>query len=94
MNTGKVILGTMAGLATGAVLGILFAPDKGSATRKKIMDKGNDFANDLKSKYNEFADSVSENFQNAKQEAQELAERGKAKFEEIKKDANNAASNL
>lgn len=35
MNSGKVVLGALAGLAAGALLGILFAPDKGSETRKK-----------------------------------------------------------
>ena len=40
MNSGKVVLGVLAGLAAGAALGILFAPDKGTATRKKISKKG------------------------------------------------------
>ena len=40
MSTGKVVLGTIAGLAIGGILGILFAPEKGSVTRKQIMDKG------------------------------------------------------
>ncbi|MBF6642072.1 YtxH domain-containing protein [Flavobacterium sp. J49] len=92
MSTGKVVLGTLAGLAVGAVLGILFAPEKGSVTRKQIMDKGNDYADDVKSKYKEFADSISEKFQSAKNEAQGLAENGKAKFEDLKKDAGNAIS--
>ncbi|MCF6129387.1 YtxH domain-containing protein [Flavobacterium sp. AS60] len=92
MSTGKVVLGTMAGLAVGAVLGILFAPEKGSVTRKKIMDKGNDYADELKSKYHEFADSISEKFQSVKEDVQELAENGKAKYDEVKKDTNNAIS--
>lgn len=94
MSTGKVLLGAIAGLATGAVLGILFAPDKGSVTRKKIMDQGNDYADNLKSKYKELANSVTENFQNVKQEAQEFADKGRAKFDEMKKDANSTATNL
>lgn len=94
MSTGKVLLGAIAGLATGAVLGILFAPDKGSVTRKKIMDQGNDYADNLKSKYKEFANSVTENLQNVKQEAQEFADKGRTKFNEMKKDASNTATNL
>jgi gas vesicle protein len=51
MSTGKVVLGTLAGLAIGATAGVLFAPEKGSKTRKKIMDKANDYADKLKPSY-------------------------------------------
>lgn len=90
MSTGKVVLGAVAGLAVGAILGVLFAPEKGSVTRKQITDKGHDLADGVKSKYKELADSVSEKFQSAKHDAQEFAENGKAKYEDIKKDAGNA----
>ena len=92
MSTGKVILGTVAGLAIGGILGILFAPDKGSVTRKQILDKGNDYADDLKSKLNEFSDSITEKLQNAKEFAQGLTEDAKAEFDEAKFDTNHSAS--
>ncbi|MES2380669.1 MAG: YtxH domain-containing protein [Bacteroidota bacterium] len=56
MNSGKVILGVLAGVAAGVILGILFAPDKGSETRKKIVKKGEDSLDDLKEKLNEIMD--------------------------------------
>jgi len=40
MNTGKTMLAVLASLAAGAAIGVLFAPDKGSDTRKKISKKG------------------------------------------------------
>jgi gas vesicle protein len=46
-NNGKIILALLAGAAVGAALGILFAPDKGSATREKIKRKAGDIADDL-----------------------------------------------
>lgn len=37
MKNGKLLAGVIAGLGAGALLGILFAPAKGSATRKKLL---------------------------------------------------------
>jgi len=83
MSTGKVVLGTLAGLAIGGILGVLFAPEKGSVTRQKMVDKGYDYADELKSKYNDFADTISEKMHSAKEFAQEMAENGKAEFDEL-----------
>ena len=94
MSTGKVVLGTVAGLAIGAIAGILFAPEKGSTTRKQIMDKGDDYVDGLKSKYDEFCDSLSEKFKSTKDDAEELADKGKAKFDDAKKNVENAAANF
>lgn len=83
MESGKVVLGALAGLAAGAALGILFAPDKGSATRKKIVRQGNDYADGLGDKFNEFIDSASRKFDALKDEATRMAENGKAKVEKL-----------
>ena len=94
MKTGKVVLGTLAGLAIGAIAGILFAPAKGSTTRKLIMDKGNDYVDKLKSKFDDFVDSLPEKFESTKTDAENLAEKGKAKYDDTKKDVKNASANL
>ena len=92
MSTGKVVLGTVAGVAVGAVLGVLFAPEKGSVTRQQIADKGNEYADELKSKYREFADSIAEKFESTKEDLNELADNAKAKYIDVKNEATNAAS--
>jgi gas vesicle protein len=37
-STGKFILGVLGAAAAGTVVGLLIAPDKGSETRKKIVE--------------------------------------------------------
>jgi gas vesicle protein len=91
MNSGKVVLGLLAGVAAGALLGILFAPDKGTETRKKISKKGEDYVDAIKDKFNEFLESITEKFDQVKDDVTEFAEKGKAKFDEAKKDSKTAA---
>jgi gas vesicle protein len=77
MSSGKILLGVLAGVAAGALLGILFAPEKGSVTRTKIMDKGEEYVDGLKEKFNEIVDQVAEKFEH----------NGKAKKAEAKTEA-------
>lgn len=74
MSSGKVLLGLLAGVAAGALLGILFAPDKGSVTRNKISKKAKDYGDGLKEKFNEFVDDISEKFSEVKEDFTEFKE--------------------
>jgi gas vesicle protein len=51
-KNGKILAAVAAGVAAGAVLGILFAPDKGSETRRKINEQGKKMADGVKEKFN------------------------------------------
>lgn len=79
MNSGKVLLGVLAGVAVGAVLGILFAPDKGWNTRKRISKKGEELVEDLKEKFDEFLESVSAKVDDVKEDVDDFTEKSKAK---------------
>lgn len=77
MSAQKVLIGVIAGVAAGALLGVLFAPDKGSVTRKKIMSKGHDIADGLKDKYDDLLANLTEKFEAAKEEVTAAYEKGK-----------------
>jgi len=51
-TTGKILTAFAVGAAAGAVLGILFAPDKGSETRHKISEQGKKFVDSVREKFN------------------------------------------
>ena len=87
MDSGKILLGVLAGAAVGATLGILFAPDKGSNTRKKISKKSNEYAEGIEDKFREFMGSMSEKFEQITAEAQKVSHNGQAKVEELLIDA-------
>jgi gas vesicle protein len=46
-NTATLITVALAGAAAGAILGILFAPDKGSVTRGKLTGRARQIAGNL-----------------------------------------------
>ncbi len=66
----RVILGVASLFAAGAIVGMLYAPDKGERTRRRIVRKG-------KGLYNSVAESIEEN----KDALEELRDRLKENLE-------------
>jgi gas vesicle protein len=62
MESNKVVVGVIAGVAIGALVGVLFAPAKGSKTRKRVMNKATAYKDELQSKIEDLVDGVSDQY--------------------------------
>lgn len=77
-NNGKLIAALLTGAAIGGALGILFAPDKGSETRKKISSKGNDLTDAVKEKFGAIVDKFKKEVEDVKEQATDFAKDGRS----------------
>jgi gas vesicle protein len=92
MNSSKVFWSILTAAAAGAAIGMLFAPDDGVKTRKKIKSSANDWATDAldalekgKTKVQEAADRMAKNSTSLKNDAVDLADE---KLEDAKSTTN------
>lgn len=72
METGKIVAGVLAGVAVGAILGVLFAPNKGSETRQKISESMKGLGKDLADQAEGF---LTDKASKVKQAAQQYADK-------------------
>ena len=77
------------GFAAGLLVGVLFAPDKGTLTRDRVARRGRE----LKEKFNDMIDSLSSKADDLADEASEYVERGKQKARSFAADAGAGTGN-
>ncbi len=82
MSTERVLIGVLGGIAIGATLGVLFAPDKGSTTRRKIVQKGDDYVHDLEDHFSEMVKTLTKKIEALADEAIDAVENGKKSVEQ------------
>jgi gas vesicle protein len=92
MSASKMLTGVVAGVAIGALLGVLFAPAKGSSTRKKIFRMKEDSADSLREEFDEFIDELKDKYDLVRKGGSDVAEKGKVKAEEVKREFKNSMS--
>jgi gas vesicle protein len=68
MQSSKAVLYFLAGAAIGGAVGLLFAPDKGSETRRRISEKGSDLTDSIKERINDMKEGVRRKISGANEE--------------------------
>jgi gas vesicle protein len=86
MKSGKVFLGILIGTTAGALMGMLFAPQRGADARKKIAKTGKEYADTIKKKFDKSLDDITKQFKNVKKEVSEFTHHARAKKEKLKKE--------
>lgn len=71
------------GVLVGILLGVLFAPDSGEETRRKISRR----AAGLKDTYDDLADNVSNTYNKVKTKANDLINRGETALDDMEDEA-------
>jgi gas vesicle protein len=77
------------GLVVGLILGILFAPDSGNETRRKIAKKASDIKDAACDKYNDIASTVAGQYGRIKSKAQDMMGKGDKLYSDVKDDTTN-----
>jgi gas vesicle protein len=82
MKDNTKILGALVlGAAAGAVLGLLFAPSKGSELRQQIKDNAEDLIDELAEKINEGKETISNLREKAMAKADEFKSQAETEFD-------------
>lgn len=83
MNGFKATLGIIAGTLAGLSLGILFAPNKGTRTRKRLTRNGIRLAEDLGDKIIDLNEEMKTKIKSAKRETSDLARKSSEMVEDV-----------
>jgi gas vesicle protein len=84
MKPFQIVLSVLAGTAAGTLVGILFAPNRGTKTQKKILEKAEGCVDDLKDRFDKSLDAAAKSYERIHQETAGLVNKGKHKTNESK----------
>ena len=84
---GKSFFSMLAGLTAGAILGILFAPDKGENTREKVRKAAAEGYEGFKDEFSTLGDKVSDKASQAKESLSSLKETLMSQGADLKEEA-------
>lgn len=83
-SNSKIVLGIVTAAAAGAVIGLLFAPEKGTEIRDKMRETANGFASDLLDALQRGRQQYTDIKDNVEDKAKELKSKADDKITEVK----------
>ncbi len=83
MNSTKVILSALAGVAVGVQIGLLIAPEKGEDTRKKLTKRGEAYLKDINGQIDGLLKGMNEKMDKMNKNIATVAEETRARGKEL-----------
>lgn len=74
-TNGKIALALLIGAAAGAAVGLLFAPDSGADTRRKIAEGASDLGRKIRGRAGEMADDTGDMYDDVRSTVRSKATR-------------------
>lgn len=88
----KFVIAAFSSIVSGAIIGLLFAPEKGTDTRKKLSRKGDEYLKKIRDDLNQLRSNLNKRTSKARQEINEMGENAKGRGKEMLKKAGKLTS--